>query len=78
MDSKELLNVIVAALTSVPNPHYYEGERGFQGEFYAQLRLRLRDMALPEGALLREEYQKIGGAWSADPPGHYSSRAVRS
>lgn len=58
MDSKELLNVIAAALTSVTDPHYYEDERGFQGEFYAQLRLRLRDMALPEGALLREEYQK--------------------
>lgn len=58
MDSKELLNAIAAALTSVTDPHYYEDERGFQGEFYAQLRLRLRDMALPEGALLREEYQK--------------------
>lgn len=58
MESEELLTVIVAALTSVTNPHYYEDERGFQGEFYAQLRLRLRDMALPEGALLREEYQK--------------------
>ncbi|WP_421574810.1 hypothetical protein [Stenotrophomonas maltophilia] len=58
MDSKELLNVIAAALTSVTDPHYYEDERGFQGEFYAQLRLRLRDLVLPEGALLREEYQK--------------------
>lgn len=58
MDCKELLNVIAAALTSVTDLHYYEDERGFQGEFYAQLRLRLRDMALPEGALLREEYQK--------------------
>src|SRR5690606_3611251 len=27
-------------------------------EFYAQLRLRLRDMALSEGTVLREEYQK--------------------
>lgn len=58
MDSNELLNVIAAALTSVTDPHYYEDERGFQGEFYAQLRLRLQDMALPEGAVLREEYQK--------------------
>jgi hypothetical protein len=58
MDRKELLNVIAAALTSVTDPHYYEDERGFQGEFYAQLRLRLRDMALPEGTLIREEYQK--------------------
>ena len=58
MDTKELLNVIAAALTSVTDRHYYEDERGFQGEFYAQLRLRLRDMALPEGVLLREEYQK--------------------
>ncbi|XHH28250.1 hypothetical protein WIW49_12770 [Xanthomonas euroxanthea] len=58
MDSKELLNVIAAALTSVTDPHYYEDERGFQGEFYAQLRLRLRELVLPEGALLREEHQK--------------------
>ena len=58
MDSRELLNVIAAALTSVTDPHYYEDERGFQGEVYAQLRLRLRDLVLAEGALLREEYQK--------------------
>lgn len=56
METEKLLNVIVAALTSVTDPHYYEDERGFQGEFYAQL--RLRDIVLPEGALLREEYQK--------------------
>lgn len=58
MDSEKLSNIIAAALTSVTAPHYYEDERGFQGEFYAQLRLRLQDMALPEGAILREEYQK--------------------
>lgn len=56
MDSKELLNAIATALTSVTAPHYYEDERGFQGEFYAQL--RLQNLVLPEGALLREEYQK--------------------
>lgn len=58
MDRNELLNVIAAALASITAPHYYEDERGFQGEFYAQLSMRLRDMTLPEGALLREEYQK--------------------
>lgn len=58
MDSKELLSVIEEALGSVTASHYYEDERGFQGEFYAQLRMRLRDMAL-EGVLLREEYQKM-------------------
>lgn len=58
MDNKELLNIIAAALTSVTNPHYYQDERGFQGEFYAQLRLLLQDVALPEDALLRQEYQK--------------------
>ena len=58
MDSKELLTVITGALTSVTDPHYYEDERGFQGEFYAQLRMRMGKIALPQGALLREEYQK--------------------
>lgn len=58
MHRNELLKFIAAALTSVMDSHYYEDERGFQGEFYAQLCLRLRDLALPEGALLREEYQK--------------------
>lgn len=58
MNYEKLLDVVVEALISVTNPHYYEDERGFQGEFYAQLSLRLRDMVLPEGALLREEYQK--------------------
>lgn len=58
MDSKELLTVITEALTSVTDPHYYEDERGFQGEFYAQLRMRMGKIALPQGALLREEYQK--------------------
>ncbi len=73
MDRNELLNVIAESLTSVTDPHYYEDERGFQGEFYAQLRLRLRGIALPEGALLREEYrEEVGRAWSADPSGHHS------
>lgn len=58
MDSKEVLSVIAVARASVTDPHYYEDERGFQAEFYAQLRLRFREMALLEGALLREEYQK--------------------
>jgi len=61
MDSEELLNAIATALTSITDPHYYEDERGFQGEFYAQLRLRLQDLVLPEDALLREEYQKRMG-----------------
>jgi hypothetical protein len=58
MDINELLKVTAAALTSVTNPHYYQDERGFQGEFYAQLRLLLRDVTLPVGTLPREEYQK--------------------
>lgn len=58
MDNEQLLNAIAASLTAVNAPHYYEDERGFQGEFYAQLHHRLRDMVLPEGAMLREEYQK--------------------
>lgn len=58
MDSNDLVNLIETALASVTDPHYYEDERGFQGELYAHLRQQLRDMALPDGALLREEYQK--------------------
>lgn len=58
MDKEQLLSAVVASLTAVNAPHYYEDERGFQGEFYAQLHHRLRDMVLPEGAMLREEYQK--------------------
>lgn len=58
MDSEQLLGNIVESLTAVNVPHYYEDERGFQGEFYAQLHHRLRDIVLPEGAMLREEYQK--------------------
>lgn len=57
MDSNDLVNLIETALASVTDPHYYEDERGFQGELYAHLRQQLRDMALPDGALLREEYQ---------------------
>jgi hypothetical protein len=58
MDNEQLMQAIVASLTAVNAPHYYEDERGFQGEFYAQLHHQLRDMVLPEGAMLREEYQK--------------------
>lgn len=58
MDNEQLLNAITASLVGVKAPHYYEDERGFQGEFHAQLHHRLRDMALPEGAMLREEYQR--------------------
>lgn len=58
MDNDQLLNAVVVSLAAVTAPHHYEDERGFQGEFYAQLHHRLRDMVLPKGAMLREEYQK--------------------
>lgn len=58
MNHEQLLREIVASLISINIPHYYEDERGFQGEFYAKLHHRLRDIVVPEGAILREEYQK--------------------
>lgn len=77
MDSKGLLKVIAVALTSVTDPHYYEDERGFQGESYAQLRLRLRDLPLPEGALPSGGVpEEASAAWPADTAGHHSPRAA--
>ncbi|MEH6416204.1 hypothetical protein [Pseudomonas sp. CGJS7] len=58
MDKEQLLGTIAMSLAAVRTPHYYEDERGFQGEFYAQLHRQLQDVILPEGAILREEYQK--------------------
>ncbi len=58
MDNEQLIDAVGAALIAVISPHYYEDERGFQGAFYAQLHYRLQEMVLPEGAMLREEYQK--------------------
>jgi hypothetical protein len=40
------------------HPHFYEDERGFQGALYAELYRRLGEMAMLNGAILREEYQK--------------------
>jgi hypothetical protein len=57
MERQELLHAIAASLAAVP-AHHYEDERAFQGEFYAHLHHRLKGMVLPEGAMLREEYQK--------------------
>lgn len=58
VDQNALLDAVTASLEAITSPHYYEDERGFQGQFYAQLFLRLPELLLPEHALLREEYQK--------------------
>ena len=58
MDRAVLLSIVADSLASITAPRYYETERGFQGELYAEMRNRLGDSILPPGAQLEQEYQK--------------------
>ena len=58
MDHEALLAQIRTALESIEHPRFYETERGFQGEFGAQLRSAIPDHLLPAGSVVEHEYQK--------------------
>lgn len=58
MDTEALLYHIEEALRAVTHPRFYESERGFQGEFLAQLRRVIPDKLLPLDAVIEQEYQK--------------------
>jgi hypothetical protein len=51
----DLISCIHDALMAITNPRFFETERGFQGEFLAQLGCRF---ALSDRAILEQEYQK--------------------
>lgn len=54
---EDILQAIRDSLSSITHPRYYETERGFQGEFGAELRNRLRDLVMDD-YLIEHEYQK--------------------
>jgi hypothetical protein len=58
MDTAALLTHIETALRSISHPHFYEDERGFQGELLVALRKSIPEQFLPEGAVVQQEYQK--------------------
>ncbi len=54
-------NILIAireSLQAISNPHFYSDERAYQGELIAELRNRLNDMEIDDGALVQQEYQK--------------------
>lgn len=53
-----VIPIIVEALRGVTQPRFFATERGFQGEFLAQLRARLPNAGLPGDAIIEQEYQK--------------------
>lgn len=46
------------SLQSIVHPRFYETERGFQGEFGAELRKRLHSMEILNDHFVEHEYQK--------------------
>ncbi len=53
----DLLNIVRESLIAISHPRYYKTERGFQGEFLAELKQRLPSLQW-EGAIVEQEYQK--------------------
>ena len=62
VDRTTLLQHLRECLALIKNPRFFESERGFQGELLALLKQRIPNEALPEGALLEQEYQKRLGS----------------
>ena len=54
---EKILQAIKDSLEAVVNPRFYATERGFQGEFGAELKSRLSDLEI-DGAIVEHEYQK--------------------
>jgi hypothetical protein len=56
---RQIIDATVQAILKVTAPRFFKSERGFQGEFYCQLRAELqRETILQEDLLLEMEYQK--------------------
>ncbi len=53
-----MVTMIMEALKSVRNAHFFTTERGYQGEFLAELRRFLPGVGLPGDAIVEQEYQK--------------------
>ena len=55
---EEFLIMLSQSLESIRDPRFFQTERGYQGELLAELRKRLRDVALPGDPVVEQEYQK--------------------
>lgn len=53
-----MVEIIVESLRSVWGARFFETERGYQGEFLAELRAKLPHAGLPGDAIVEQEYQK--------------------
>src|SRR5215469_14629161 len=58
MSIHEFLIMLSQSLESIREPRFFQTERGYQGELLAELRKRLRDVALPGDPVVEQEYQK--------------------
>lgn len=58
MNNAALLAHIETALRSITHPHFYEDERGFQGELLVALAKSIPKDLLPGHAVIQQEYQK--------------------
>jgi hypothetical protein len=53
-----MIPTIVMALRRVSVPRFFDTERGYQGEFLAELRAALPELGLPGDVIVEQEYQK--------------------
>ena len=53
-----MIPAIVTALRAVSKPRFFETERGYQGEFLAELRAALPALGPPGDIIVEQEYQK--------------------
>ncbi|CAI1847409.1 Uncharacterised protein [Serratia fonticola] len=56
-EKQRFINKLEEALQNIKHTRYYETERGYQGELYAELRKILPDLGW-DNAIVEQEYQK--------------------
>ncbi|MEJ1366289.1 MAG: hypothetical protein RPU42_14535 [Candidatus Sedimenticola sp. (ex Thyasira tokunagai)] len=56
-EMEEILQAIRDSISSISHPRFYETERGYQGEFGAELRCRLKKLVLDD-YFVEHEHQK--------------------
>ncbi len=59
MSNERIITAVRQSLRAISHPHFFNTERGYQGELLAELRKRLPRLKINKGrAVIQQEYQK--------------------
>lgn len=58
MNFEPLFQIIDEAMAQITDSRFFKSERGYQGEFLAEIKTRLAKAGLPNNPIIEQEYQK--------------------